>query len=65
MQRQQIDMILRGEPLTWLQPGEGRAIIKVDEQMKNCCRAVAKLVSVPTKTARPLMLSSSQLPPIF
>ena len=65
MDRQRIDMILRGEPLTWLRPGEGRPMIKMDEQTRNCGIAVTKLLSAPTKTSRPLMLSSSQLPPIF
>jgi hypothetical protein len=64
MLRQQIDAIMRGEPSTWLVPG-GRPVIKVDEQMINCTIAVTMLLVRPTKTARPLMLSSSQLPPIF
>lgn len=65
MLRQQIDVIMRGESPTWLEPGGGRPVIKVDEHMTNCSEAVRKLLASPTKRARPLMLSSSQLPPIF
>jgi hypothetical protein len=65
MLRHQIDSILRGEPPTWLQPGGGRAVILVDEQMTSCSTAVKKLLAPSTRTARPLQLASSQLPPIF
>lgn len=65
MLRQQIDSILRGETPTWLQPGGGRPVIKVDEELTNCSLAVKKLLVPSTRTSRPLMLASSQLPPIF
>lgn len=65
MLRQQIDLILRGETPTWLSPGGGRPVIVVDEQVTNCSTAVKKLLATSTRTARPLQLASSQLPPIF
>lgn len=65
MLRPQLDSILRGETPTWLSPGGGRLVIRVDEQMTNCSTAVKKLLAPATRTARPLQLASSQLPPIF
>jgi len=65
MLRQQIDSILRGESPTWLQPGGGRPVIVVNEEVTNCSMAVKKLLSPSTRTAQPLRLVSSQIPPIF